>query len=333
MTVGRLDSARALAAAAMLGLLLFVVLVLYAPDSVAYSPNNYGWNGIEGISSAYHVNFTTSLASVPAKSVLVIMQPNVNFTSADVDAVRRLLAGGGTAVVADRSGVANSLLTGLGSGITIQSEYSISDPIYNWKARSLPTALIDPAIASQFLLAENVSGIALDQPSPLSLHDSADVSVAVTSQLSYDVARPNSSLVGEGPFVVAAAQKFGNGTLLVVSDSQFLLNSEWTIADNHALIGNLFTNSSVFIDASHWTASPLASSTAQLKAEFRQTYNSLSGSPARYVLTVSSVLVAFTLVPSLKSSRARPTVPGERSALFHKGFLEEEERGREKHAK
>ena len=332
MTVGRRNASRAVAAAIMLGLLLFGLLALYAPDSVAFSPNNYGWNGIEGISSTYKVSFTTSLSSVPAGSVLAIMQPSLNFSAADVQAVGSLLRGGGTVVVADKSGVANSLLTGLGSGITIQSQYSISDPLYNWKAKTLPTALILPGTASRFPFAANVSGIALNQPSPLLLQKGADVSAAVTSQLSYDVAQPGSGQVSKGPFVVAAAEKVGNGTLLVVSDSQFLLNSESTIADNGALIGNLFINASVYIDASHWTSSPLTSSTAELKAELREAYGMLSGSPIRYILTLSFVVLAIALVPGEESSQAQPAPPREGHGTFNKEVLERVKRDREKYA-
>lgn len=311
MTVGRADSARSVAGAVVVGLLMFVVLVLYAPDSVAFSPNNYGWNGIEGISSAYRVSFASSLSSVPPGAVLVIMQPSINFSKADVEAVGAILAGGGTVVVADKSGVANSLLTGLGSGITIESGYSIDDPLFNWRTSTLPTALLTPGAASLFPFASGVSGIALNQPSPLLLRGENDSSVAVTSQFSYDVARPNSSQVAKGPFVVAAAERMGKGTLLVVSDSQFLLNSEWTIADNRALIGNLFAGSSVYIDASHWTASPLASSTAQLKGGFRAAYAAVAAGPDRYLFAGASVVVALALVPT----RGRP--------LFHNRFLED----------
>jgi len=119
MNVGRSNSARGMLAAVVLAVIAFVLLVQYAPDSVAFSPNNYGWNGLQEVSSAYNVNFTTSLSSLPAKSVLAILQPSVNFSSADASSVRSFLIGGGTVLVADKSGVANSLLQGIGSGIVI----------------------------------------------------------------------------------------------------------------------------------------------------------------------------------------------------------------------
>ena len=291
MNVGRGNSARGMLAAALLAVIAFVLLVQYAPDSVAFSPNNYGWNGLQGVSSAYNVNFTTSLSSLPAKGVLAILQPSVNFSSADANSVKNFLLGGGTVLVADKSGVANSLLHGIGAAITIESQYSISDPVYNWRAKSVPTALVLPSAGAAYLA--NVSGIALNQPSPLALANSAASQVAITSQFS------ETQSGSKGPFVVMASERIGAGTLIVVGDSQFLLNSEWTTANNKILIGNLFANTSVFIDASHWMSSPLTSSTARVKTGLRQIYATISTVPLRYVFVLVMVGVALVLVPQM----------------------------------
>ena len=145
MKVGNLNAVRGLVAALLLAVLAFVLLAQYAPDSVALSPNNYGWNGLQGVASTFNVKFTTSLSDIPAKSVLAILQPSVDYSSADANSVRSFLLAGGTVLVADKSGVANSLLKGMGAGITIESGYTISDPVYNWKAKTVPTALVLPA--------------------------------------------------------------------------------------------------------------------------------------------------------------------------------------------
>jgi len=285
------NAVRGVAGALLLGALAFVLLVQYAPDSVAFSPNNYGWNGLQDVASEYNVNFTTSLSGLPTKAVLAILQPSVNYSSGDADLVRGFLLAGGKVLVADKSGVANSLLRGIGSNITIEEQVSIGDPVYNWKAESVPTALVLPGMASTDPFVANVSGLALNQPSPLLFSGSGPVQLAVTSQFSETQAG------SRGPFAVMASEKVGAGTLVVVGDSQFLLNSEWTVADNSVLIGNLFGNGGVFIDASHWSASPLTSSTAQVKAGLRQAYASISSSPLRYVFATALVGLALALVP------------------------------------
>ena len=295
MNVKNRNAVKGIVAALVLAVLTFTVLVQYAPDSVALSPNNYGWNGLQGVASAYNLNFTTTLTGLPADGVLVILQPSVNYSSADANSVRSFLLGGGTVLVADKSGVANALLRGIGSSISIEEHSSIGDPVYNWKGESLPTALVLPGTAADDQLVSNVTGLALNEPSPLTLGGPGAVQVAVTSQFSETPAG------SKGPFVVMAAERIGSGTLVVVGDPQFLLNSEWTSADNRVLIGNLFANGNVFIDASHWMASPLTSSTAQMKAELRQTYAAISSVPMRYVFALVVVGLAVVQVPDART--------------------------------
>jgi hypothetical protein len=292
MKVRNLNAARGLVVAALLAVLAFVLLVQYAPDSVAFSPNNYGWNGLQGVASAYNVNFTMSLSSIPHDGVLAVLQPNINYSAADADSIRNFLMAGGTVLVADKSGVANSLLQGIGSSITIEEQFSIIDPVYNWKAASFPTALVLPGAATPASYFQNVSGLALNQPSPLFLSSPEALQVAVTSQFSENQAG------SRGPFAVVASQRMGSGTLIVVGDSQFLLNSEWSISDNKILIGNFFANGDVFVDASHWTANPLTSSTAQVKAGLRDAYDAVAAVPARYAFVIGLVLLSFALVPT-----------------------------------
>jgi hypothetical protein len=292
MNVGRRNSARALAAGALFAILAFLVLVQYAPDAVAFSPNNYGWDGIEGVASTYNVNFTTSLSALPPNSVLVVIQPSINYSSSDAKSIRAFVEGGGTLFVADKSGVANSLLAQVGSAISIQPNESISDRTYNWKSPSFPTALVLPAAQSQLGFLSKVRGIALSQPAPLLTSGAKAFDLAITSQFSTSLSA-SSGATARGPFIVMAGQKLGNGTIVVVGDSQFLLNSEWTIADNKALIGNLFTNSTVLIDASHWGLSSIA----RLKADLRNVYSFLGASPVRYIVTLCLVGAALLIAP------------------------------------
>jgi hypothetical protein len=293
MKVGRWNTLRALALAVIVGVLTFMVLAEYAPDSVAFSPNNYGWNGLHDVASTFNVNFTTNLSSLPLRGMLVVTQPSINFSGSDVAVVRSFLGRGGTVLVADRSGVANSLLFGLGSAMAIRNQFSISDSTYNWKAKNVPTALVLPGPRVQFGFLKNVTGIALDEPSPLEVSPGA-TELAFTSQFS--TASSNDSTV-KGPLAVLAAQRFGNGTLIVIGDSQFLLNSDWTLADNRVLIGNLFENNNVFIDASHWGVSSIA----QLKADFNQFYVAVSGGPLRYIATALFIGLGLALVPNGES--------------------------------
>jgi len=241
--------------------------------------------------------------------VLVVAQPSISFSGPDAAAVKSFLLGGGMVLVADKSGVANTLLSQLGSAITIENEYSISDPTYNWKAPSVPTAVVLPGMQSEFRFLDNVTGIALNLPSPLALSGSAASVLAETSQFSFTGSNQGSNST-RGPFAVLAAQSFGKGELVVVGDSQFLLNSEWTIANDKVLIGNLFSKGNVYFDASHWGVNSIA----QLKAAFSQYFPTLSASPMRYIATLFIVGFALALVPSPKKGQRTAFNAGKRGA-------------------
>ncbi len=307
MNVTKVNTARAIALGTVVSVILFLILIEYAPDSVSFSANNYGWDGLKDVASNYRVNFTNSYASLPQNSVLVMMQPTVTYTPGDIQGVRSFLAKGGTVLIADKSGLANSLLSGLGAGVSIESGLVVNDPIYNWKAQTTPTALVVPGTSSTFPSVTNVTGLAFSGPAPLSVTGKA-TRLAESSPLSYSVNASQSSgflgVVGQqqpqlakGPFAVLSGQKLLNGTLYVVGDSQFILNSEWNIADNEQFIANLFSTRNVFVDSSHWATSPVTSSSAQLKVEVAAAYSVVSAVPARYFATLGIIAFAVGLTP------------------------------------
>ena len=325
----------------VLATLLFVVLVAHAPDATAFSPNNYGWNGLQSVSSLYDLHFADSLAGLDAThhSVLIVMQPASPFTATDAQNVGSFLRGGGTVVVADSDGVSNSLLQALGLGIGIQGQQAALDSIYNWKDKTLPTALVYPAAQKQFRFFAGVQAIAMNEPSPLNVQPSSGAqAVAESSPLSVEVNRSSAGAAGlllgspkpvaQGPFAVAAVQRVGNGTVLVVGDSQFFTNPSLVIADNKVLIGNLLANVTVYVDASHWPANTISG----LKASLGQTYGQLSSYPTRYLVVLGFVGLAVVLVPSTQRVRkqGRKAVAADLTA-FNPAILERVRKDRERY--
>jgi hypothetical protein len=294
--------ARSFAGSVLVGFLLFVVLVAYAPDAVAFSPNNYGWNGMEAVASKYDLKFTNSLANLNQQnSILLIIQPLEPFSPSDALSVTSFVSNNGTVLIADSGGLSNSLLKQMGIGVTIESQYAVWDATYNWKNQNLPTSLVTPSASETYGFLSGVSGVAENNPAPLVLTAGSDArEIAISSPLSVEVSR--SSISGgkgppapavEGPFVMAAAQKIGNGVVIIVGDSQFLTNSVWNIADNMGLIGNLFSGKTVYVDTSHWQANSIAS----WKSEFNLWYSILSQYPWRYVFTLTFAGVGIGLLP------------------------------------
>lgn len=328
---------RVVASAAIIGLILFVALISLAPDAVAFSPNNYGWNGLQGIFSTYSVDPVGSISGVKLgenRSVLLIMQPVTQFSPSYAGKVSSFVEQGGTLVVADSEGSSNSLLREMGVAINIETQYAISDPVYNWRASSLPTALVLPSTELGGLL-HGVRGIAMNRPSPLDIGTGASA-FAISSQLSFESNRSSGGLVpgnpkpiANGPFVVAAYEMMGKGLVLVIGGSEFFTNSMSRVADNGALISNVLSNSKVFLDVSHWPAN----TAGNLKSFFDSAYASLSQFPFNLILTLCFVGVSLVLLPvfsGVVGARVREPI-WDHDTSFDEKILKRVRRDREKY--
>jgi hypothetical protein len=307
MEIRRSAVLRSVIGSAILGVLLVIALVNLAPDATPYSPDNYGWNGVRDLTSHYPVQFTNSLGGLKTqRAALLIMQPVYPFSQKEAQEIYKFALSGGIVVVAGDSAPSNSLLQAMGTGIAIQGQNSVRDATYNWKGQTLPVALIQQSAVKPFGFLAGLKGVAMDQPSPIIISaDSQARPLALSSPLSFETARSSSladvpviegspNVVARGPFVVAAAESVGAGTILVFGDPQFFTNALWGTADNKGLTANLFSNATkVYVDTSHWQANTIAS----LKAEFAMLYSQASGIPARYLLTLAFVSVAVGILP------------------------------------
>ena len=343
MKVSRALAARSILASLVIALIIFILLVLFAPDASPFSSNNYGWNGIQQVSSHYAITPVSSLAGLqPEHSVLLLMQPTVNYTQGDASAVERFAQGGGVVLVADSSGGVNGLLQAIGAGVRVESQYAINDPTYNWGSEGFPTVLVLPNAVQQFGFLAGVNGIALDTPSPLKVEAGSDAQVlAISSPVSSEVNRSGTSLltsllggpapVATGSFPTIVAEKIGNGSLVVIGDSQFLTNSVWTLADNRVLARNLMTNSTVYLDTSHWQPN-----TGQgVKAALGSAYALFSGVPLRYLLAAMFVGAAIVILPGFTALRGEvkrePKTRVLTQRTFNKELIERVRKDREKH--
>ena len=344
MVTQRSALVRSAVGSAVLGVLLVTALVSFAPDAAPYSPNNYGWNGVRDLASHYSVQFVDSLGGLdPRGAELLIMQPVYSFTQGEAHDVSSFARSGGTVVLGGDSASLNSLLQDMGTGIAVQGQYGVQDATYNWKGEDLPLALVNPPAAQAFGFLAGVKGVAMDQPSPLLIAAGSHARpVAVSSALSFEVERSSSlgnlpiigsspAVVATGPFVLAAAESTGTGTLLVVGDPLLFANSLWNVAENGVLTANLFSNSTVYVDTSHWPAITVAS----LKAELGTLYSQASGYPMRYLVTVAAVLVAVGTLPAFASTDLTASGAGPESkrprTTYNEAILERVRKDRRKH--
>ncbi len=351
---------RSIAAALALTFLLFLLLLAYAPDSVAFSPNNYGWNGLHDVVTTYDLHPASSadtLAFVQDSganetTILLEVQPVVPFSSLDALIIKNFVTSGGTLLIADNSGTSNSLLAQMGVGIRILSNYTVNDLVYNWKAPALPTAIVTPAERARFAYLSNVRGIAMDEPSPLSISRGVAL-LASSSPESFGANRsqltssqnPLQLLNGDvgaglqrltkGPFPVVAQQNLGNGSVIVFGDSQFFTNPVWNVGDNRVLTGNLFSHSQVYLDTSHWQAN----TAGEVKAELFSVYALIAQSPFEYLATAGIVAAVLLVLPvfslsgfgEIKKKRDIVASSNLGPVLFNRELLERVRRDREKY--
>ncbi|MHB1907955.1 MAG: hypothetical protein ACYCQJ_03670 [Nitrososphaerales archaeon] len=282
--------AGSLVLAVILGSLLFIGLIAFAPDSTSYSQNNYGWNGLHDVSAKYSIQSVSSLSQIPISnnSVLLEVAPAIQFSASSAQVVRNLAVAGSSVFIMDSTGTSNSLLSYLGTGIQIAGN-SVNDPIYNWKSNNLPLALVQSPGGSEYSFLSGVKGLALDEPSSLIV--SGAETLATSSPQSV---LGNSSQ--RGPFDLLASKSIGNGMILVMGDSNFLTDSVWSNADNQILIQNLFANRTVYLDTSHW---PLNTQTS-IKSQILSILPLLSSFPYEYLVTIAFVVIAILFVPVVR---------------------------------
>jgi hypothetical protein len=328
-------------ASIIIGIILFLALVSYAPDAVPFSTNNYGWNGLEQIAAQYSIHPIDSISNATllhrgTGAVLLVIAPVSNFTVAEAGYALSFVKSGGTLIVADSSGFSNTLLGAMGVAIGIQSAYALYDSLYNWKAASLPEAIILPSAVSTF--SSDLSGvrtIALNQPSPVSVAGPS-VAVAATTSYSFESVKPavqllnaNPVSVGSGPFNVAAIEKIGYGRVFVIGDSEFFTNQLVGVANNNVLISNLLSNSTVYLDTSHWPSNTSAS----LKAELASAYSIISKSGLRYLFTLAIVGAAIGLSEIFTLQRNEKKVEEKAKLEYDQKILEKIRKDRQRAGK
>jgi hypothetical protein len=313
----------------VIAMLLFIVLVSFAPDSTPYSLNNYGWNGMHQLSTKYDVKEINSISQVPPsnKSVLLELAPSNQFSNASGQIAKYFVENGGTLIIADSSGFSNSLLRAIGAQILVSGD-AIYDPVYNWKQKIVPLVLTSNN-NNGFSFLNGVTSLAMSNASSILIQGNNAITIAYSSPQSEAINSSTNAFISKGPFPMAAVQNVGRGKLIVIADSSFFLNSVWANANNEALANNLLQNSTVYLDTSAW---PINSQTT-IKAGLASIYSSISATPYRYIFAISFVglgllvFQVFTSISSVKVERPKEV----RSTTFNNEILRRVRRDREKY--
>ncbi|HMK47160.1 MAG TPA: DUF4350 domain-containing protein, partial [Methanocella sp.] len=255
----------ALLSAAVIIVALLLVGRFYYSDT-NYNPMNPAWNGMAGLSgnmsSLYSIS---SLSSAPSGSTLLIIGPTESYSESESNQILSFLHLGGKVVVMDDYGTSNSLLNSINSPVTLNQQPLCQDSNYYHK----PSFPIITSIRSQGLFS-GVGKLVLNHPVPLDTARGATI-LASTSNMAWIDADNNGSINGNekySEYPVAASVKYGAGELIVIGDSDLLINGMSDLGDDSVLKSNIFRSGIVYIDVSHGQSSqPLAVAYNRIKTD------------------------------------------------------------------
>jgi hypothetical protein len=262
-------------------------LTLAIPPTDDFDLNNPGWNGLSKFKSRVEpVAFLSLEEFSPIDSILFLIGPSKPFSETEALAIEAFLRRGGTVVLMDDYGSGNDLLAKLNVSARF-ANIEMRDPLFRGKdSRLIKIVEVKP-------YALNVSSLTLNCATVLVGVKESEV-LARSSPFSY-LDENGNGLPDEGepkgPFPVMAKIKYGEGALILLSDSSLFINCMIDEDDNYALLRNLTAYKRVFIDASHWEPSKLT----LFKAKLMKSYDLIKAGEVKYTLLASLAILTFKL--------------------------------------
>lgn len=258
--------------------LLLFILAFSTPilmNTTDFSMFNAGWNGCSDIAVktyktgsllptfSFEENDMTliqhSFVNYPLDSLnstIVIIGPGTVFSKQEGEYIGSFLKDGGKVLLADDFGTGNDLLEKLNASSRFSGDLMLD---LSFEKNASFVTIFDFQNTSS-VLGSNVSHILLDYPTSLTVGRSNNTTVlAVSTQVSWlDVNLNGKEDVGEpsGPFPVLVTERYGKGTLVLLSDPSVLINSLRDQLDNSQFRDALFRylyadRTTVIIDESH----------------------------------------------------------------------------------
>ena len=244
--------------------ILFLVLPLAVPvikTSAEFSMFNTKWNGCSEFAKLLAERGKVVPIMYPYNSVelskldgvLIVVGPDIDYSSLEAEEAKEFLENGGTLFIADDFGTANSLLEKLGVK-TRFSKQPLKDIFYSKRAEFPVVVRIEDPV-----LAVNVEKITLNIPS------------AIVGKGEGEIFSSKVSVVGKGmrSYPIMAEIKYGKGRIIMLSDPSILINDMFEenkqFIDN--LVGYLGAKMFYFDEAHHSDFNPYSVTTVYIHRE------------------------------------------------------------------
>ncbi|MGA9139013.1 MAG: DUF4350 domain-containing protein [Methanocella sp.] len=237
----------------LVAIIIVIVLLIgrFNFSEADFSIYNPAWNGITQFPNNNSVNLLYSISDISGvgeNNLVLIINPTRNFTADESIQALSFMYRGGTIVLMDDFGTANTLLNDIGSPITIYQAPLCDDNDY-YKRPSFPVI----TTINQTGLMSNVTKIMLNHPTALNVTVNAII-LATSSSFSWIDANANTIIDQKevyGKYPVMARADYGAGQLYVASDPDILVNVMINEGNNSVFASNIMKSGNVYLDISH----------------------------------------------------------------------------------
>jgi hypothetical protein len=292
MSLRKLNMLKSIIFGIILALITISIASVLLPSYDDYQLSNPYWNGLEIFmknTNAIPINYEKI---PPENAILFIIGPSVSIEN--IEKLKEYVLEGGTIVIMDETGLANSILSGLGLNIRINGSIML-DPVFYYEDWKLPKVF---NIVSSDIM-QDVNSIILNVPSILEIKDSKAIVLAYSSSFSFldlDGNYDYSNKEPTGPFPIAAMINYGKGKIIVFSDSSIFINSIINLGDNLKLLHNIINNKKVFIDTSLWQLTPQI----MYRNMILSAYKILSFPEFKYSLVITTIMIIYMVLHKSK---------------------------------
>lgn len=167
----------------------------------------------------------------PVDSSLFIIGPKTEFSNSEINYVHDFVSNGGTLLLSDDFGSANSLLSGLNTSTRFSNELLLD---LSFEKNASFVAISNFHNQSK-IFSKNLSFIVSNYPTMLTLSKQA-VLLASSSEVSWLDTMANGKMDADeqkGPFPVVALEPYGDGEILFCSTPSVFINNMKSVGDNN----------------------------------------------------------------------------------------------------
>lgn len=264
--------------------------IWFFPINQDFRVENPFWNGIDDMSTKYHMQPLDSLADLPLSpdSATCITIPYLSYTPAELEQLNHFISSGGRLILADDYGHGNQVLEYLGLGVRFTGQ-TLLDPLVNYKNKYFPRIVNfqpDP-------LTSNTDNLVFNHGTSLTGVNAADT-IALSSTFSF--LDNNDNGIHEdnepvGPLPVISRHNLGSGQVILVADPSLFINGMDKVEDNAEFMQNISATTNVlYVDQSHLKISELQRSKRWLR-QVRGLFINPAGTVALVAVAIAAVSI------------------------------------------